>query len=87
VLDCGYIVERNGLPVHYFESNIYSLKVITGLIRKKRYPLPTISLGFPSVSRICSCSVLDRPFRQDRVRWRREDNSYWTRTDKHMKSH
>lgn len=29
VLDCGYIVERNGLSVHYFVSNICSLKVIT----------------------------------------------------------
>ena len=26
--DFGYIVERNRLPVHYFVSNIYSLKVI-----------------------------------------------------------
>jgi len=32
VLDFGYIVERNGLPVHYFVSNIYSLKVITNFI-------------------------------------------------------
>jgi hypothetical protein len=30
--DFGYIVERNGLPVHYFVSNIYSLKVITNFI-------------------------------------------------------
>ena len=29
MLGYGYIVERNGLPVHYFVSNIYSLKVIT----------------------------------------------------------
>jgi hypothetical protein len=29
VLDCGYIVEQNGIFVHYFVSNIYSLKVIT----------------------------------------------------------
>ena len=32
VPDFGYIVERNGLPVHYFVSNIYSLKVITNFI-------------------------------------------------------
>ena len=29
MLDYGYIVERNRLPVHYFVSNTYSLKVIT----------------------------------------------------------
>jgi hypothetical protein len=29
VLDFGYIVERNGEPVHYFVSNICSLKVFT----------------------------------------------------------
>ena len=34
MLDCGYIVERNGLSVHYFVSNIYSLKVITNFIYK-----------------------------------------------------
>jgi hypothetical protein len=32
VLDCGYIVERNGLPVHYFVSNFHSLKVINTFI-------------------------------------------------------
>ena len=30
--DFGYIVERNELPVHYFVSNIYSLKVNTNVI-------------------------------------------------------
>ena len=29
MLDFGYIVERNWLPVHYFVSNIRFLKVIT----------------------------------------------------------
>ena len=32
MLDFGYIVERNRLPVHYFVSNIYLLKVITNFI-------------------------------------------------------
>lgn len=32
VLEFGYIVERNGLPVHYFVSNIYSLEVITTFV-------------------------------------------------------
>jgi hypothetical protein len=32
VLDDGYMVERNGMPVHYFVSNIYSLKAITNFI-------------------------------------------------------
>ena len=31
MLDFGYIVERNGLPVHYFVSNINLLKVITNV--------------------------------------------------------
>ena len=30
--NCGYIVEQNGPPVHYFVSNIYLLKVITNFI-------------------------------------------------------
>jgi hypothetical protein len=32
VSDIRYIVEQSGLPVHYFVSNIYVLKVITNVI-------------------------------------------------------
>jgi hypothetical protein len=37
VLAFGYIVERNGLPVHYFVFNIYSLKVIANFFLTARF--------------------------------------------------